>query len=213
MHPIFTQPPSTGDREQLTKVNAANQLGGPGPVMQTNGANPNGPANLPLARNGGATDQTQSAAPLDPSGPGQVPSSPSRPVRAPFSPSAPATATDDRPGSPDDYAPAPDPTPGPTAPSQRDDTSAQPPRFASNLGIYYDPVKRRDKTYGLRVVKDPLPGTPAARLQLGVGDVILKLNGKPIRSPDDVLNRRKLTTVEYFDMTRNERRKAKVMLP
>jgi hypothetical protein len=181
--------------------------------MATNGANQNGAANMPLAGNGGATDRAQSTAPLDPSGPAQMPFSPSRPVRAPSSPSAPATATDDRPGNPDDHAPPPNPTPEPTAPSQRDETPAQPPRFASNLGIYYDPVKLGGKTYGLRVVKDPLPGTPAARLQLGVGDMILKLNGKPIRSSNDVLNRSKQTTVEYFDMTRNERRKVKVILP
>jgi hypothetical protein len=85
--------------------------------------------------------------------------------------------------------------------------------FARNLGIYYQPDRFNDGTFGARITRPPDAGTPAAQLGFEIGDIITALDGQPFRTPEDVLNHTQETTVDFIDTRTKERRRATVILP
>ena len=85
--------------------------------------------------------------------------------------------------------------------------------MAGNLGITYEKVAYADGTFGARLVADPLPGTPAAQLQLEPGDTIFDLDGMRFRDTNDVLIHREWTTMWFINVRTNASQFAKVYIP
>jgi hypothetical protein len=85
--------------------------------------------------------------------------------------------------------------------------------FAVNLGITYVPVPLSGGTYGARLIRDPEPGSPAAKGGLERGDIIIELDGSPIRGPNDVLNHVDQTTVRVIDVNTNTPQETTVFIP
>jgi hypothetical protein len=76
-------------------------------------------------------------------------------------------------------------------------------QFAANLGITYEPIRYNDGTFGAKLVRDPTPGSPAARMRLETGDTIYELDGTRFRQPQDVLNHRAWTIVRFVNVRTN----------
>jgi hypothetical protein len=85
--------------------------------------------------------------------------------------------------------------------------------FAQNLGIAYEPVRFGDGTFGVKLTRYPVPGSPGAQLGLEPGDIITALDDMPFRTPDDVLNHTKDTTVRLINVRTNAPVDARVVLP
>jgi len=85
--------------------------------------------------------------------------------------------------------------------------------FAGNLGIYYARVPYENGTFGARLTRPPVPGSPAAQLQLEPGDTIFMLDGLRFREPSDVLNHVDQTTVAFINVRTNQSQTAEVTLP
>jgi len=85
--------------------------------------------------------------------------------------------------------------------------------FAGNLGIYYAKVPYGDGTFGARLTRPPVPGSPAAQLQLEPGDTIFMLDGVRFREPSDVLNHVEETSVVFINVRTNQPQSADVTLP
>ena len=75
-----------------------------------------------------------------------------------------------------------------------------PENYAPNLGIHYQLIPRNDGTFGARLSRTAFGNTPAAAIQLELGDMIIRLDGQPIRKPEDVLNHIDQTTIEFVNI-------------
>lgn len=84
--------------------------------------------------------------------------------------------------------------PAPVAPA------APATRYSPVLGVRYVPVARGDGTYGVQLTTAPAAGSPLAAAGFEPGDMILALDGLPIRSADDVESHTDDTTVDYVDV-------------
>ena len=85
--------------------------------------------------------------------------------------------------------------------------------FAQNLGIVYQAVPFGDGTFGAKLTRYPAPGSPGAQMKLEPGDIITVLDGMPIRTPDDVLNHSKDTTVRLINVWTNALLDTQVFIP
>jgi hypothetical protein len=106
----------------------------------------------------------------------------------------------------------------PPSPSPPIRVSVQPPGreqglFAANLGITYVRVPYDNDTFGARLIRDPLPGSPAAQLQFEPGDTIFSLDGMRFRTPEDVLAHRQWTSVQFISVRTNRAQWARVYIP
>ena len=97
-----------------------------------------------------------------------------------------------------DYTPLPPGTP--------------PENYAANLGIHYQ-LTLHQGAFGVRLSRTASPGTPAGTLRLERGDMIIRLDGQPIRTPEDVLSHFAQTSVEFIDIRTGQGRMAYVQLP
>ena len=75
-----------------------------------------------------------------------------------------------------------------------------PENYCPNLGIHYQLIPRSDGTFGARLSRTAFGNTPAAAIQLELGDMIIRLDGQPIRKPEDVLNHIDQTTIEFVNI-------------
>jgi S1-C subfamily serine protease len=87
------------------------------------------------------------------------------------------------------------------------------PLFAANLGVVYVPIPFNDGTVGLRLTRAPLPGSPASRLPLNAGDIILALDGQRLTNPSDVANHFDQTTVDFVNAGTNTLQRGNINLP
>ena len=112
----------------------------------------------------------------------------------------------------------------PPSPSPPMRVSVQPPGreeglFAANLGITYVRVPYDNGTFGARLIRDPLPGSPAAQLgspvasRLEPGDTIFSLDGMRFRTPEDVLAHRQWTSMQFINVRTNRAQWARVYIP
>ena len=86
-------------------------------------------------------------------------------------------------------------------------------RFAANLGMHYQLVPLGDDRFGARLSRTASAGTPAGAMQLERGDMIIRLDGQPIRREADVLNHVAETSVEFVNIRTNRVQSASVQLP
>jgi hypothetical protein len=77
--------------------------------------------------------------------------------------------------------------------------SIPPEQYAENLGMHYQLVADGDGI-GARLSRSATPGTPVGALRLERGDMIVRLDGRPVRTPADVLAHYGRTTVEFVDI-------------
>ena len=61
-----------------------------------------------------------------------------------------------------------------------------PENYAANLGIHYQLIARDGDTFGVRLSRTAFGNTPAAAIQLELGDMIIRLDGQSIHKPEDV---------------------------
>jgi S1-C subfamily serine protease len=85
-------------------------------------------------------------------------------------------------------------------------------RFAANLGIYYQFVPYGG-AYGARLTRYPVPGSPAAQMQLEPGDMITTLDNQPIYGPGDVLGHQAYTTVVFVNIRTGQPQSGAVFIP
>lgn len=85
--------------------------------------------------------------------------------------------------------------PGPQRPNAGRNTF-----FAANLGIEYERTPFDNGTFGARLTAPPAAGTPAAELQLEVGDVVFELDGQRFTTEQDVLNHFAQTNVRIINV-------------
>ena len=88
-----------------------------------------------------------------------------------------------------------------------------PERYAGNLGIHYQLIPYADGTLGARLTRTAYGNTPAAALRLELGDMIVRLDGEPIRKPEDVLSHVEQTKVELIDIRTGKLNTALVEVP
>jgi hypothetical protein len=84
--------------------------------------------------------------------------------------------------------------------------------YAANLGICYV-LYPYGQAMGARVTRHPRAGTPCAGLRLEPGDMIISLDGQPIRSHNDVASHVARTTIQFIDVRTGQMRTADVLLP
>jgi hypothetical protein len=85
--------------------------------------------------------------------------------------------------------------------------------YAANLGVYYRPLPQADGTFWVGISRPPVANSPAAQLQFEAGDIITALDGQTFRTPQDVLNHTRETTIDFIDVRTRERRRADVFIP
>jgi hypothetical protein len=85
--------------------------------------------------------------------------------------------------------------PVPTRPNRARNTF-----LASNLGIEYERVPFDNGTFGARLTSPPNAGSPAAELQLEVGDVVFELDGQRFTTEQDVLGHFDQTSVRIINV-------------
>jgi hypothetical protein len=71
---------------------------------------------------------------------------------------------------------------------------------AANLGMYYQLIPYEGDTFGARLSRTAYGNTPAAAIRLERGDMIIRLDGQPIRRPEDVLAHVDRTTIEFINI-------------
>ena len=84
--------------------------------------------------------------------------------------------------------------------------------YAANLGIYYVLHPYGGGT-GARLTRYPVAGTACAGLRLEPGDMIVSLDGQPIRTHTDVSNHVDRTTLQFIDVRTGQPRSVEVNLP
>ena len=84
--------------------------------------------------------------------------------------------------------------------------------YAANLGIYYVLYTYSGGT-GARLTRYPVAGTACAGLRLEPGDMIVSLDGQPIRTHTDVSNHVDGTTLQFIDVRTGQSRSVEVNLP
>lgn len=87
------------------------------------------------------------------------------------------------------------------------------PLFAGNLGIVYVPISFNNGTFGLRLTRAPLPGSPASQLPLDAGDVVFALDGQRFANANDVANHVGLTAVDFVRAATNTLHRGNINLP
>jgi hypothetical protein len=87
---------------------------------------------------------------------------------------------------------------------------ASEPRFAPNLGIYYEVIRYTGGTFGARLTRYPVPGSPAAQLRLKPGDIIGMMDELPFRSHQDVLNHKAQTSILFINVRSGKLERANV---
>ncbi len=105
-----------------------------------------------------------------------------------------------------DGGPNPPPPDAPPPPSYNG-------HFAPNLGIYYEPVRYSDGTFGARLTRPPVPNSPAATVFFEPGDVIFELDGQHFTTPSDVLAHRAQTTVGFINIRTGGREMRTIFIP
>ncbi len=88
-----------------------------------------------------------------------------------------------------------------------------PELYAGNLGIHYQLIPNADGVLGARLTRTAFGNTPAAMLHLELGDMIVRLDGEPIRRPEDVLAHFDQTKVDLIDIRTGRPNTAFVQLP
>ncbi len=86
-------------------------------------------------------------------------------------------------------------------------------QFAPNLGIYYEPTRYADGTFGARLTRPPVPNSPAAVVGFEPGDVIFELDGQRFTTPSDVLAHRAQTTVGFINVRTGGREMRTIFIP
>ena len=84
--------------------------------------------------------------------------------------------------------------------------------YAANLGICYVLYPYHGGV-GARLTRYPVAGTACAGLRLEPGDMIITLDGQPVRTHADVANHLAQTTLEFIDVRTGQTRSAQVTLP
>jgi PDZ domain len=84
--------------------------------------------------------------------------------------------------------------------------------YAANLGIYYV-LYPYGGSMGARLTRYPVAGTACAGLRLEPGDMIVSLDGLPIRTHADVANHFEQTTLQFINVRTGEPSAAEVNLP
>jgi hypothetical protein len=84
--------------------------------------------------------------------------------------------------------------------------------YAANIGIHYV-LYPYGGTMGARLSRYPVAGTPCAGLRLEPGDMIVSLDGQPIRTHADVTNHIDRTTLQFIDVRTGKLRYEEVNLP
>jgi hypothetical protein len=85
--------------------------------------------------------------------------------------------------------------------------------FAANLGVHYQPIPLDGGTLGARLSRTATGNTPAASIGLELGDMITRLDGVPIKKPEDVLAHVAETTVEFVNIRTGKAETRVVQLP
>lgn len=85
--------------------------------------------------------------------------------------------------------------------------------FAANLEIHYQLMPLGGDTFGVRLSRTASGNSPAAAAKLELGDMIVKLDGMPIMSSQDVLNHVDETTVEFVNIRTGKVETRTVQLP
>jgi Caspase domain len=85
--------------------------------------------------------------------------------------------------------------------------------FAPNLGIHYQPIPLSGGTLGARLSRTANGNAPAAAIGLELGDMIIRLDGQPIKKPEDVLAHIDQTSVEFVNIRTGKRETRVAQLP
>jgi hypothetical protein len=104
--------------------------------------------------------------------------------------------------------------------------------YAANLGVYYrlepltfggftSPQGNYNPnsppgyavTYGARLTRYPVPGSPCAYLQFEPGDMIVSLDNLPFQGPNDVTAHFGATSMVFINVRTNQPQAANLMLP
>jgi hypothetical protein len=85
--------------------------------------------------------------------------------------------------------------------------------FATNLGIHYQLIGLGGDAFGARLSRTISAGTPADGLRLERGDMIVKLDGQPIRSAEDLLSHVSRTSVDFINIRTGRLQSAYIQLP
>jgi hypothetical protein len=85
-------------------------------------------------------------------------------------------------------------------------------QYAANLGMHYQLVPQGE-AFGARLSRNASAGTPVGAIRLERGDMVVRLDGLPIRGPADVLAHYGRTTVEFVDIRTGTLRTEIVQLP
>ena len=94
------------------------------------------------------------------------------------------------------------------------DSTGEPASFdAGNLGITYEQIQYDNGTFGARLTKEPMPGSPAAQLQLEPGDTVFELDGMRFRQHQDVLSHTAWTKIRFVSVRTNCVQGARVYIP
>jgi C-terminal processing protease CtpA/Prc len=88
-----------------------------------------------------------------------------------------------------------------------------PETYAAKLGIHYQLIPREGETLGARLSRTAIGNTPAAGIQLELGDIIIRVDGQPIRKLQDVLNHIDQTTIEFVNIRTGKVETRVVQLP
>jgi PDZ domain len=80
--------------------------------------------------------------------------------------------------------------------------------YVPHIGIYYEKVLYQGGTFGARLTRNPVVGSPARQFRIGAapqlyylekGDTILELDGQTFRTEADVSNHQSETTMRFID--------------
>jgi hypothetical protein len=83
---------------------------------------------------------------------------------------------------------------------------------AAALGVTYQLVPY-GQAFGAKLTRAPEPNSPAAKLMLEPGDMLISLDNLPIRGPQDVTNHIDQTTIVFINIQTNQPQTAVVTLP
>jgi hypothetical protein len=86
-------------------------------------------------------------------------------------------------------------------------------QYAANLRMHYQLTPNGDGTFGARLSRNAYPGTPVGTIGLERGDTILKIDGQPIRKPEDILAHYGRTTLEFINIRTGQTATNVIQLP
>lgn len=86
--------------------------------------------------------------------------------------------------------------------------------YGAAPGTYQQvPYPSQSSSFGARLTRYPIPGSPAASLQLEPGDMVVSLDNLPISSPNDVLGHRYDTNMVFVNIRTGLPQSANVYIP